>query len=142
MQKQNSRYCYTPSDLVEFFASPFASWMSRLSLDSPDHVQPDPDAPQLVTLAKQGQQHEQTVLAQLQAEGRDVYTVPPVGDLPPFARMTTSTTTAPSRPRSSLRCSTLIPTFHLHPSWVGTMDAGRRTPLPGYTPATISAALP
>src|SRR5438093_6961612 len=80
MQKQNSRYCYTPSDLVEFFASPFASWMSRFSLDSPDHVQPDPEAPQLVTLAKQGQQHEQTVLAQLQAEGREVYTVPPLGD--------------------------------------------------------------
>src|SRR6266571_5321003 len=80
MQKHDGRYCYTPSDLVEFFASPFASWMSRFSLDSPDHVQPDPEAPQLVTLAKQGQQHEQTVLAQLQAEGREVYTVPPVGD--------------------------------------------------------------
>jgi uncharacterized protein len=54
--------------------------MSRFSLDSPDHVQPDPEAPQLVTLAKQGQQHEQTVLAQLQAEGREVYSVPPGGN--------------------------------------------------------------
>jgi len=80
MQHHNGRYRYTPSDLVEFFESSFAAWMSRLHLDYPQRVQPDLEAPEFAILAKQGIQHEHTVLAQLQAEGHDIYAVPQSGD--------------------------------------------------------------
>jgi predicted RecB family nuclease len=80
MQHHNGRYRYTPSDLVEFFESSFAAWMSRLHLDYPQRVQPDPETPEFAILAKQGSQHERAVLTQLQAEGHDVYAVPQGSD--------------------------------------------------------------
>ena len=51
MQGQRGHYQYTPTDLIEFFRSPFASWMSRFHHDFPGHLQPDADAPELVSLA-------------------------------------------------------------------------------------------
>jgi len=80
MQHHNGRYRYTPSDLVEFFESSFAAWMSRLHCDDPQRVQPDPEAPEFTILATQGIQHEHAVLTQLQAEGHDVYAVRPSAD--------------------------------------------------------------
>lgn len=80
MQHHNGLYRYTPSDLVEFFESSFASWMSRLHLDYPERMQPDPEAPEFAILAKQGIQHEHAVLTQLQAEGHEAYAVPQDGD--------------------------------------------------------------
>ena len=70
---------YSPADLVEFLASPFATWMSRFALDHPDRVQPDPDPPELTVLAERGRQHEQACLEQLLQEGRDVY-IPSEGE--------------------------------------------------------------
>ena len=32
---------YSPSDLVRYLASPFASWMDRYYLEDPDAVTPD-----------------------------------------------------------------------------------------------------
>ena len=46
MQHHNGQYRYTPADLVEFFESSFASWMSRLHLHYPERAQPDPKAPE------------------------------------------------------------------------------------------------
>jgi hypothetical protein len=80
MQTYEDRYHYTPSDLVEFFESSFASWMSRFALDYPEQVKPDPDTPELATLAEQGQRHEQTLFARFRAEGRTLYAVPLAGD--------------------------------------------------------------
>ncbi len=42
MHQDNGRYYYSPTDLNEFLASPFATWMSRYALDSPGQAQPDP----------------------------------------------------------------------------------------------------
>ena len=56
MHKDNGRYCYSPSDLNEFIASPFATWMSRYALDSPGLVQPDPEPLALTTLAERRHQ--------------------------------------------------------------------------------------
>src|SRR5713101_1490727 len=80
MQHHNGQYRYTPSDLVEFFESSFASWMSRLYLQYPERAQPDPAAPEFAILAEKGVQHEHAVFTQLRAEGRDVYPVPQGGD--------------------------------------------------------------
>jgi hypothetical protein len=38
MQHHKGQYHYTPSDLVEFFESSFASWMSRLYLEYPQRA--------------------------------------------------------------------------------------------------------
>lgn len=80
MQHHKGQYRYSSSDLVEFFESSFASWMSRLHLDYPERVQPDPEAREFAILAEKGLQHERAVLTQLQAEGRDIYPVPQGGD--------------------------------------------------------------
>ncbi len=76
MHQENGRYCYSPSDLHEFLASPFATWMSRYVLDSPDPVQPDPDPLALTTLAERGRKQEQACLAHLRQAGRAVYRLP------------------------------------------------------------------
>ena len=80
MHKDNGRYYYSPSDLNEFLASPFATWMSRYALDFPDLAQPDPEPLSLTTLAERARKHEQTCLAQLRQEGREVHTLPADAD--------------------------------------------------------------
>ena len=80
MHKDNGRYCYSPSDLNEFIASPFATWMSRYVLDSPGLAQPDPEPLALTTLAERGRQHQQACLTQLRQEGRKIHTLPANAD--------------------------------------------------------------
>ena len=42
MKKDSSgQLRYSPSDLVRYLASPFASWMDRYHLENPDAVTPD-----------------------------------------------------------------------------------------------------
>ena len=76
MHKDNGRYYYSPSDLNEFLASPFATWMSRSALDSPGQAQPDPEPLSLTTLAERARKHEQACLAQLRQEGQEAHTLP------------------------------------------------------------------
>ncbi|NOT53604.1 MAG: TM0106 family RecB-like putative nuclease [Deltaproteobacteria bacterium] len=76
MQQHQGHHQYTPTDLIEFVRSPFASWMSRSHCDFPGHLQPDPDTPDLVSLAAEGARHEQRVLTQLQADTDDVCSIP------------------------------------------------------------------
>ena len=53
---------YTPSDLIRYVASPFASWMDRYYLENPTAVAPDePTADQLL-IAETGIQHELNML--------------------------------------------------------------------------------
>ena len=80
MQGQQGHYQYTPTDLLEFFRSPFAAWMSRFHHDFPGHVQPDADPPALLSLAFAGERHEQQVLAQFHADTHDVREIPATAD--------------------------------------------------------------
>lgn len=80
MQRLNGQYQYTPTDLREFFRSPFASWMSRYHHDFPGHLQPDADTPALLSLASEGERHEQRVLARFQADTHDVWKIPTTAD--------------------------------------------------------------
>ena len=70
MYYDNSTLIYSPSDLIQFAASPFASWMQR-DLEEPGSVQPDEDDPQLEILRKKGYEHEKDI-KQLLAEGYDI----------------------------------------------------------------------
>ncbi len=76
MRKDNGRYYYSPTDLKEFLASPFATWMSRYALDSPDQAQLDPEPLSPTMRAERVHQQEQACLAQLRQEGRETYTLP------------------------------------------------------------------
>ena len=38
MYKTQASYFYSPSDLVLFDRSPFASWMARLAIDKPEQL--------------------------------------------------------------------------------------------------------
>ena len=55
---------YSPSDLVRYLASPFASWMDRYNLEHPGAVTPDETSAEDKLIAETGQAHEQTVLAE------------------------------------------------------------------------------
>src|SRR5215468_6327420 len=80
MQGQKGHYQYTPTNLVEFFRSPFASWMSRFHHDFPGHLQPDADTPELVSLASAGARHEQQILERFHADTPDVREIPATAD--------------------------------------------------------------
>ena len=41
MQKRSGAVVYSPSDLIRYFASPFASWMDRYHLENPNGIAPD-----------------------------------------------------------------------------------------------------
>ncbi|MGH9550419.1 MAG: PD-(D/E)XK nuclease family protein, partial [Terriglobales bacterium] len=58
---------YSPSDLVRYVGSPFASWMDRYHLENPEAVSPDEDTESERLIAQTGQEHERTVLAELKA---------------------------------------------------------------------------
>jgi hypothetical protein len=63
---------YSPTDIVRFLESPFASWMGRLYLEFPDRVVPDEDSEELQLIAAEGNRHEERYLAQLQEQGRPI----------------------------------------------------------------------
>ena len=80
MRKHNGGYLHTPSDLVEFLRSPFATWMTRRFVDDPSTTVPDADPPELLSLRGQAERHDRAFLAELQEGGRDIYEVPSGGD--------------------------------------------------------------
>jgi predicted RecB family nuclease len=67
---------YSPSDLMLYMESPFASWMQRLDLEFPGHGTPrDADDPLLNLLAAKGLVHENEFLVSLQRDGKQVFIV-------------------------------------------------------------------
>jgi predicted RecB family nuclease len=67
---------FSPSDLMLYMESPFASWMERLALESPGHGIPqDPEDTLLGLLATKGLAHEAEFLVAMQTEGKDVFVV-------------------------------------------------------------------
>lgn len=70
MQKRNGKIIYSPSDLIRYMESPYASWMDRFYLEFPDKVKPDVADEQLKSLQKRGIEHEKRYLQSLkQASG-------------------------------------------------------------------------
>src|SRR4026209_811180 len=63
---------YSPSDLVRYLASPFASWMDRYYLEHPGAVTPDELAAEERLIAETVQAHEETVLAELKTASAGV----------------------------------------------------------------------
>ena len=41
MKKESGTIVYSPSDLIRYMASPFASWLDRYNLENPGVITPD-----------------------------------------------------------------------------------------------------
>jgi predicted RecB family nuclease len=67
---------YSPSDLIRYLASPFASWMDRYYLENPDAVTPDEDTADAQLIAQTGDAHERAVLEELQSSGVPLTEIP------------------------------------------------------------------
>ena len=76
MKKKSGQLVYSPSDLIRFFASPFASWMDRYYLENPDAVTPDARTEDEKLIAQTGDKFEQSVLEELKL------TVPSLVEIP------------------------------------------------------------
>ena len=58
MQKVAGKLIYSPSDLVNYLKSPFASWMDRLLVERPGAEKPDPDTEENRLIAAKGDDHD------------------------------------------------------------------------------------
>lgn len=67
MKKQSGQIRYSPTDLVRYLASPFASWMDRYFLERPDAIRPDEEPEEKRLIAQTGDLHERTVLTEFKA---------------------------------------------------------------------------
>jgi uncharacterized protein len=78
---------FSPSDLVRYLASPFASWMDRYELENPGAVIPDEESEDERLIAQTGVEHERTVLDEFKSSGANLVEIPKYD--PVVARTTT-----------------------------------------------------
>ena len=76
MKKYSGQLVYSPSDLVRYLKSPFASWMDRYYLENPSAVIPDEETEDERLIAQTGNQHERAVLDELRLSHADLVEVP------------------------------------------------------------------
>ena len=73
MQYKNEKIFFSPSDLITFLESPFASHMDRSLLEDRNKAELlDPEDPMLVNLRQRGFEHESSFLADLVSEGKNI----------------------------------------------------------------------
>jgi uncharacterized protein len=72
MKKESGRIIYSPSDLIRYLASPFASWLDRYHLENPDGITPDEQTDEEKVLSQAGDEHEQAVLNGYKTSGSDL----------------------------------------------------------------------
>lgn len=73
--RSDNRLVYSPSDLIQFIESPFASWLDRLQLECPGRYPCDDRAPELELLKDAGNQHELQFLESLRSSGREITSI-------------------------------------------------------------------
>lgn len=70
---RNDSILFSPSDLVLFEKSPFASWIERLDKSGLNQIaERDPPDQMMSVLSSMGYEHEDETLDQLKAQGRSV----------------------------------------------------------------------
>lgn len=72
MKKESGRITYSPSDLIRYLASPFASWLDRHYIEHPDEITPDKQTDEEKILSQAGDEHEQAVLNGYKASGSQI----------------------------------------------------------------------
>jgi len=76
MQIRCGAVVYSPSDLIRYFASPFASWMDRHYLENPDGFSPDEETENQKLVARTGDRHEISVLTELKVATPELVEIP------------------------------------------------------------------
>ena len=61
MRKQSGSVIYSPSDLIRYLASPFASWLDRYYLENPGAITPDEETEEEKLLSRTGYELEQSI---------------------------------------------------------------------------------
>lgn len=82
MRKINDRLVYSPSDLINFIESPFASWMDRAMIEGMEGVCPDQEDEERQLVAEEGNRHEENFLQSLLSEGANICKIDPIGKSP------------------------------------------------------------
>jgi uncharacterized protein len=72
MRKTNNEYIYSPSDLIRYMESPFASWMERFDLEKPGTLERDQEDAEGKLVAEAGDEHENAYLFSLREKNFDV----------------------------------------------------------------------
>lgn len=72
MRKNADKITYSPSDLVRYVASPFASWMDRYYLENPKAVTPDEETEDQKLIAETGNEHERSMFEEFRASTKVV----------------------------------------------------------------------
>src|SRR5579862_7318911 len=76
MKKDRGHLLYSPSDLVRYLASPFASWMDRFHLEHPGAITPDEPTEDQKLISQTGDQHERAVLDEFKSSAAGLVEVP------------------------------------------------------------------
>src|SRR4051794_14921664 len=76
--KKNSadQLVFSPTDLIRYLASPFASWMERYNLENPGAVAPDKETEDEMLIARTGDEHERVVLSELKLVTPELLEIP------------------------------------------------------------------
>ncbi len=72
MRKQSGIIIYSPTDLIRYLASPFASWLDKYYLENPDAIAPDEQTEEEELLSRTGDEHEQSILTGYKASSCSV----------------------------------------------------------------------
>ena len=76
MKKHSGQLVYSPSDLIRYLESPFASWMDRYYLENRDAVTPDKQTEDEKLIAQTGDEHERAVLNELKISHPSLLEIP------------------------------------------------------------------
>lgn len=81
MRKLDNQVIYSPTDLVRFMNSPFASYLQRQYLESPESLLPDPEDETLAIAAQKGNEFESQYFDRLKEQSIEVRTIEGVDTL-------------------------------------------------------------
>ena len=76
MKRYSDKLIYSPSDLIRFLSSPFASWMDRYYLENPGAVVPDQETEDQKLIAETGNRHELAVLSEFNSSVPGLVEIP------------------------------------------------------------------
>jgi uncharacterized protein len=72
MKKESGAIIYSPTDLIRYLASPFASWLDRYNVENPGVIRPDDETEEEKLFSKAGSEHEAAILSSFKISGQNV----------------------------------------------------------------------
>src|SRR5437870_5104473 len=76
MKKGSGAIIYSPSDLIRYLASPFASWLDRYELENRGAIIPDEQTEEEKLLSRAGDEHERSILTGYKASESNLVEIP------------------------------------------------------------------